>query len=283
MTLLGQPKADLACVPLTKKGLNIMNLPVISSFVQSSIDAALAEYVAPKSLTLDLKDMLVGDDFKKDTTTRGVVMVRIRKGIDFKAGDPGLGILKKASSDAYVAVGWAKFGKPVWSSRVIVNDMEPVWDETTLILVGPQEVNADERLRVQLWDSDRTSADDDLGRIEIDLKELMHNPQSKCNMWDRRDGFQALEGSEEMPGTLDWSVGYYPKVRIQPEQLKKQTVEPDVNTIQQLKDKVSEEAEKKLREAIRAKDESHELEQQKAQGLKSREGMCSPEICNPLY
>ena len=103
-----------------------MDLPLISSFVQSSIDAALAEYVAPKSLTLDLKDMLVGDDFKKDTTTRGVLMVRIKRGRDFKASDPGLGSLKKASSDAYVAVGWAKFGKPVWSTRVILSDMEPV-------------------------------------------------------------------------------------------------------------------------------------------------------------
>lgn len=103
-----------------------MDLPLISSFVQSSIDAALAEYVAPKSLTLDLKDMLVGDDFKKDTTTRGILMVSIKRGRNFKPGDPGLGILKEASSDAYVAVGWAKFGKPVWSTRVIVGDMEPV-------------------------------------------------------------------------------------------------------------------------------------------------------------
>ena len=106
-----------------------MDLPLISSFVQSSIDAALAEYVAPKSLTLDLKDMLVGDDFKKDTTARGVVVVKIKRGRDFKFGDPGFLGLKQGSSDAYVAVGWAKFGKPVWSTRVIVEDMEPVWDE----------------------------------------------------------------------------------------------------------------------------------------------------------
>ena len=126
LTFLGQPKADLSCVPLTKRGLNLMDLPLISSFVQSSIDAALAEYVAPKSLTLDLQDMLIGDDFKKDTTTRGILMIKIKRGRDFKAGDPGLGIIKKASSDAYVAVGWAKFGKPVWSTRVIQSDMEPV-------------------------------------------------------------------------------------------------------------------------------------------------------------
>lgn len=276
VTLLGQPKADLSCVPLTKKGLNIMDLPLISSFVQSSIDAALAEYVAPKSLTLDLKDMLVGDDFKKDTTARGVVMVNIKRGRDFKMGDPGLGGLKKGSSDAYVAVGWAKFGKPVWSTRVILADMNPVWNETTFLLVGPDELNANERLRVQLWDSDRMSADDDLGRLEVDLKELMHSPNSYGKMWDRTDGFQALEGSEDMPGTLDWSVGYFPKTRIHDEQLKSQQVEPEINSLQALKDKVTEDVERKLREAM--KDESHEIDQQKAQGLKVREGRDSREL-----
>ena len=61
VTFLGQPKADLSCVPLSRHLPNLMNVPLISTFVQTSIDAALAEYVAPKSLTLDLKDMLVGD------------------------------------------------------------------------------------------------------------------------------------------------------------------------------------------------------------------------------
>ncbi len=270
ITLLGQPKADLSCIPLTKKGLNIMDLPIISGFVQSSIDAALAEYVAPKSLTLDLKDMLVGDDFKKDTTTRGILMIRIRKGRDFKEGDSSLGGLRKGSSDAYVAVGWAKFGKPMWSTRVIVSDMQPVWEETTFLLVGPDELNAQERLRVQLWDSDRMSADDDLGRIEVDLKELMQSPNSKGKMWNRTDGFQSLENSEIVPGTLDWSVGYFPKSRIQDTQMDQQKVEPDVKTIQELKDKVSKDTGKKLREA--KNDQTREIDQQKAQDLKNREG-----------
>ena len=274
LTLLGQPKADLSCIPMKKHGLNIMDVPIISSFVQSSIDAALAEYVAPKSLTLDLKDMLVGDDFKKDTNARGVVMVRIKSAKNFKEGDGNLGPLRKGSSDAYVAVGWAKFGKPIWSTRIIISDMKPVWDETAFILVGPEELNAAERLRLQLWDSDRMTADDDLGRIEVDLKELMHSPQSKGKMWDRQDGFIALDAKEKMPGSLEWSVGYFQKCRIQEEQLRKQNEEPDINTLQQLKDKISQDVTTKIREA-NGRDESHEIDQQKAQDLKVREGLQS--------
>lgn len=55
LTFLGQPKVDISCIPLVKHGLNIMDLPLISNFVQSSVDAAMSQYVAPKSLTLDLR------------------------------------------------------------------------------------------------------------------------------------------------------------------------------------------------------------------------------------
>lgn len=269
LTLLGQPKADISCVPLVKKGLNLMDLPLISSFVQSAVDAALAEYVAPKSLTLDVKDVLMGDDFKKDTATRGVLVVRIKKGEDFKEGDPGI-VGKRGSSDAYVTTGWGKFGKPVWSTRVIVDDMQPVWDETSFILVGQEELNAEERLRIQLWDSDRASADDHLGKIEVDLKELMHDKRSHSKMWDRKDGFLGFESNDSMPGSLHWSVGYFPKTKIQDTQLQQQQVEPDTNTVQELKEKVSEEVDRKLREAT-DREETLETDQQKAQDLKVKE------------
>jgi len=243
-----------------------MDLPLISKFVQSSVDAAMAEYVAPKSLTLDLKDMLVGDDFKKDTNARGVLVIHVNRAYDFKEGDASLGFLKRGSADSYVSIGWAKFGKPVWSTRVIVSDMEPCWNETAFILVSPEELNVDERLRVQLWDSDRNTADDDLGRIELDLKMLMRDPHSNGNMWGRHDGFKALKAGDGMPGKLEWSVGYYSKTNISDSQLARQTANPSIKTMSQLKDKVHEESISKLREA--KTDETGEIEQQEAQDFK---------------
>ena len=270
-TFLGQPKADLSCVPLNKHSLNIMDLPLISSFVQSSIDAALAEYVAPKSLTLDLKNMLVGDDFKKDTIAQGVVVVHIKKAVGFKEGDGNLGPIKRGSSDAYVTIGWGKFGKPIASTRIIIEEQTPVWDEYAYVLVSTEELNAEEMLRIQLWDSDRTSADDDLGRVEADLKDLMRSSETKRKMCDREDRFRGPDGDEEMPGILSWSVGYYGKAHITEEQLAAQTEEPDVKSVEDLEKKVGETAERKLREAT-AKDESREISQQKAQDFKEREG-----------
>ncbi|OQU96034.1 C2 domain-containing protein [Cladophialophora immunda] len=244
LTFMGQPQADLSCVPLSRHALNLMDVPLISSFVQSSIDAALAEYVAPKSLTLDLKDMLVGDDFKKDTIARGVVMIFIKSAQGFKEGDGGFGPLE-GSSDAYMTVSWGKFGKPVASTRIIVDDQAPNWSEWSHILVTPEELNADEKLRLQLWDSDKYTADDDLGRVEVDLRELMHSSKTKNKMCDRED-------------------------RITEEQLAKQTADPNVRTIEDLRKQVSETAERKLREAT-AHDESKEIKQQREEDYKERE------------
>jgi hypothetical protein len=273
ITFLGQPKVQLSCQPLFKKMLNIMDLPLISKFVQSSVDAAMAEYVAPKSISLDLKDMLAGDDFKKDTNSKGVLVITIVRGYDFKAGDSGIPLLKEATSDPYISVGWAKFGKALWSTRLLTNEMNPVWEETAYLLVTPEEINVDERLRVQLWDSDRFTADDDLGRIEVDLKHLMKSEETNGKMHKRSDGFRALKKGQEMPGKLEWEVGYFSKTRIQDCQLKSQTYDPEIRTMAQLRDSVDAACANKLREAsIKERDsdrDKRELEQQRAQELKA--------------
>ena len=270
LTLIGQPRASISCVPLVKKAPNIMDLPFISSFVQSSVDAALAEYVAPKSLTLDLKQMLTGDDFKKDTNSRGVIYVKIKSAEGMKEGDSAIPLLRNGSSDCYVSCGWAKFSKPVWSTRVILSDLHPAFHEHCMILVGQEELNAQERLRIQLWDSDRTSADDDLGRIEVDIKELMQSKESKGKMWQREDSFLGMDGDSSMPGTLKWEVGYFGKVKISEDQLAKQQEKPEIRNLQQLKDSVSENVARKLREAS-DRDTSDEANQQKAQDFAEQE------------
>lgn len=269
LTFLGQPRASLSCVPLSKHSLNLMNVPLISSFVQSAIDAALAEYVAPKSLTLHLKDMLVGEDFKKNTIAKGVVWIYIKRARGFKEGDGGIGPME-GSSDGYVTVSWSKFGKPVASTRVIVGQQAPNWHEYATILVTPEEIDAEEKLRIQLWDSDKWTADDDLGRVELDLKELMKNPETRNKIQDREDRFTGENSEEKMAGSLNWSVGYFSKTRITDKQLEQQTVNDKVRTKSELKEHISKTAEHKLREAGKTPDDD-EVQQQKSQDYKELE------------
>jgi hypothetical protein len=275
MTFLGQPRADLSCVPLSKHLPNLMDVPLISSFVQTSIDAALAEYVAPKSLTVNIKDMLVGDDFKKDTITRGVLLIFIKEAKGFKEGDGRIGPME-GSSDSYVTCSWGKFGKTISSTRIIAKDQRPKWHEWAYLLVTPEELNAEEKLRLQLWDSDKYTADDDLGRVEVDLKELVFGSKTKNQMFDREDRLKGQDPDEKMPGTLSWSVGYYSKTRITEGQLSNQAEDEGVRSKADLKRQVSVSAERKLREAT-AHDESKEVNQQKEQNYKEREDalMCA--------
>ncbi|KAF2863488.1 hypothetical protein K470DRAFT_103353 [Piedraia hortae CBS 480.64] len=273
ITMMGQPRIEIGCTPLIKHGLNIMDMPLISNFVQSSIDAAVSQYVAPKSMTLDLHDLLAGDDFKKDTNAYGVLVVHINRGFDFRMGDPSIPLIKKGGADPYVSVGWAKFGKAMWSTRIMKNEMDPRWVETTYLLVTSKELDVGERLRIQLWDADRFTADDDLGRIELDLEHIMKGKETRGRIQRRTDGFRALKAEEEMPGKLEWGVGYFGKVHITDDQLAKQTFDPDIRTWQQLKGKVEQQTERKLREAMikeqpRSQDE---FDQQKEQEMKKME------------
>jgi hypothetical protein len=74
-----------------------------------------------------------------------------------------------------------------------------------------------------------------------------------------------------MPGKLSWSVGYFSKTRITAEQLTAQEEDPNIKTLDQLKEKVYKESEKKLREA--GTDAKDEVEQQKVQDLKVGDGI----------
>ncbi|KAK4916908.1 hypothetical protein LTR66_016979 [Elasticomyces elasticus] len=115
------------------------------------------------------------------------------------------------------------------------------------------------------------TADDDLGRVEIGLKELMHNEKTKNKMCDREDRLKGEDSSEEMPGYLSFSVGYFEKTRITDEQLKIQTYNKHILTKEEMKRNVAKTAERKLREAYGQKGMDEELHQQVIEDYKEEE------------
>ena len=81
VTLLGLPHITISVVPLSEHLPNVMNIPFISGFISSAINTAAAEYVAPKSLTLDLQKLISGDDIKKGMLTKApaALVLTLRK------------------------------------------------------------------------------------------------------------------------------------------------------------------------------------------------------------
>ncbi|KDQ33994.1 hypothetical protein PLEOSDRAFT_1110809 [Pleurotus ostreatus PC15] len=223
ITLLGAPHVSFSLTPLSRHLPNVMDVPMLSGWVKQSINAAMEMYVAPRSISLDLGLMLAGGE-RVDTEGVGVVVVRVISASKFRAGDrmnawknvvPGLhASARERQGDSYVTVGWGKWGKPLGSTRIVDDEEVPVWDEYTFLVVSPAELNSHEVLQLQLWDADRLTADDNLGNVAVDLRELMTSEDTLKRMARREDGFTDIDGSTDCPGTMIWEVGYFPKVAL---------------------------------------------------------------------
>jgi Ca2+-dependent lipid-binding protein len=210
-TLMGVPHVRAGCIPMVRAGVNILNLPLISNFVNYAIAAAASLYVAPKSMSLDLKAMLQGDTVQKDTQALGVMWIRIHRAIGLskqdRRGSEGGG------SDPYINLSFSKYGKPMYCTRVITDDLNPIWEETTALLVTPELIKADEQLSVELWDSDRNTADDIVGKVELSMQKMIQHPGK---MYPQVSKLSGLEAGSVMPGELHWEVGYFGKPKFRP-------------------------------------------------------------------
>lgn len=59
--------------------------------------------------------------------------------------------------------------KPQYTTRIIMDDLSPVFEECTALLVDANAPKVKERVSLQVWDSDRFTGDDALGQVEIDV------------------------------------------------------------------------------------------------------------------
>jgi len=81
------------------------------------------------------------------------------------------------------------------------------------LLVDPEYIKADEQLSVELWDSDRSSADDIVGKVELSMQKMIQHPGK---MYPQVSKLSGLEADSEMPGELHWEVGYFTKPKFRP-------------------------------------------------------------------
>lgn len=128
-TLMGVPQVEAGCTPMVEKGINILNLPLISNFVNYAIGAAASMYVAPKSMSIDMRAILQGDDIQKDVQALGVMWIRIHRAVGLSKQDKTGS--KHGGSDPYITLTFSKYGKPMYCTRVITDDLNPIWEETT--------------------------------------------------------------------------------------------------------------------------------------------------------
>lgn len=191
--------------------MNILNLPLISNFVNYAIKAAASMYVAPKSMSIDMRAILQGDSVQKDTEALGIIWIRIHRAVGLSKQD------RRGSahggSDPYITLAFSKYGKPMYCTRVITDDLNPIWEETAALLVTPELIKADENLSVELWDSDRHTADDIVGKVELSMQKMIQHPGK---MYPQVSKLTGMDAGSEMPGELHWEVGYFGKPQFRP-------------------------------------------------------------------
>jgi Ca2+-dependent lipid-binding protein len=69
--------------------------------------------------------------------------------------------------------------KTQYSTRVISGTLEPVFEETTVLLVDANAAKIGEKVSFQLWDSDRFTADDMIGHVDVDVAGICHITHSR--------------------------------------------------------------------------------------------------------
>ncbi|TKA61480.1 hypothetical protein B0A49_10274 [Cryomyces minteri] len=210
-TLMGLPQVQAGCIPMVQKGVNLLNLPLISNFVNYAIGAAASMYVAPKSMSIDMRAILQGDTVQKETLALGVMWIRIHRAVGLSKQDKRGS--RHGGSDPYITLAFSKYGKPMYCTRVITDDLNPIWEETAALLVTPELIKADENLSVELWDSDRLSADDIVGKVELSMQKMIQHPGK---MYPQVSKLKGLDADSEMPGELRWEVGYFAKTQFRP-------------------------------------------------------------------
>jgi hypothetical protein len=162
-------------------------------------------------MSLDMRAILQGDDITKDVQALGVLWIRIHKAVGLSKQDKRGS--KWGGSDPYITLSFSKYGKPMYCTRVITDDLNPVWEETAALLVTPELIKADENLSVELWDSDRHSADDIVGKVELSIQKLIQHPGK---MYPQVSKLAGMDEGSEMPGELHWEVGYFGKPKFRP-------------------------------------------------------------------
>ena len=106
-----------------------------------------------------------------------------------------------------------------------------IWLIALRLLVTPELIKADEQLSVELWDSDRSTADDIVGKVELSMQKMIQHPGK---MYPQVSKLSGMDADSEMPGELHWEVGYFSKPQFRPAL---RTDGKDINLPDALKDK----------------------------------------------
>ncbi|KAK6347996.1 hypothetical protein TWF718_005817 [Orbilia javanica] len=201
---LNEPPKIVASVAVGHGGaFNLLSLPLLDNFISTQIAVNTKELCRPKSMSIDMTPILGGSDAITETEAVGLLYLKFSRAENLRRQDrtgPG--------ADPYITVSFSKYEKPMYATKMIVGDLNPVWEETTCILINAEHVKRQESLLVKLWDSDRNGKDDVTGQVEVPLVNLIKDYEK---VHKREDALQHEVAGADTQGILYWEVGFFPE------------------------------------------------------------------------
>ncbi|KAJ9118636.1 hypothetical protein QFC22_003856 [Naganishia vaughanmartiniae] len=219
------PEFDFSAKPIKEYAPDVIGLPLVKPYrftVAKSIREVCDDFVRPNSYTLDVDRLLLGQEASLRTQSIGVLHVRVHSAEGLKQSDT------IGSSDPYCVASFAKYGKPLWSTRTILNTLNPRWEEDAFILIQAEAIESGERLRLIVFDSDRFSNDDPLGMVSEDLADLLSSTQQEQpagqEMLHRTDMLEPHRRGMTAKGSLTWSYAFYPIWKLPQDSKKEENI-----------------------------------------------------------
>ncbi|KAI7852946.1 hypothetical protein BDC45DRAFT_484442 [Circinella umbellata] len=208
------PIVETNVMPISKH-MNVMKLPMMQSLVNEAVKLGFAGLVDPKSMTLDIKELIGAAT--QDTSAIGVVKVEVRQARRNATLD------LKDMKDAYATISISsQEDKSTTSTRVLTNDENPRWNENLYILIRQEEIVNEATVDLKVYDADKVKPDDSWGCASISVKDIVCGKIDKLDNvidWCKQertvfDGWAPLDDKndlEESKVKLDFRMTFHPK------------------------------------------------------------------------
>ncbi|CAK9786018.1 hypothetical protein CC85DRAFT_285706 [Cutaneotrichosporon oleaginosum] len=213
-TFVKMPDFDISARPLRSFGfgsINAMDIPLLKTYVQKSIAQVAGSFVSPLHYHLDVDRLLLGKDAALQTSAVGVLYIIIHGCDDLPRTDT------MGSCDPYVAASFSKFDKPLYSTRTVVNSLDPLFEESAFLLVSGESIEVGEQLLLKVCDSDRFSVDDAIGQVKVDIADIIEQSEQAgpgYELFRRHDDLEPEHPGMRVQGQIDWSVRFFPLWKI---------------------------------------------------------------------
>lgn len=194
------PQFQISTIPLNKKFIDAMNLPGVTMLVRKALNTIFHQLIAPHCMTINAGKLISGLDTTFSDAS-AIVAIFIDSAVNVPQRD------QIGTCDPYVSVSFSQYSKPLYRSRILKRQRDPMWKEWCFIVVCNHHLRSRENIRLTLWNSNRFTPDQLIGVLEFNLRRMAHHPNCVFSLNE-----PMIASGDTNPPELICQVGYFPTI-----------------------------------------------------------------------